>query len=305
MISSTARDLPEHRLQVMNACLAQDMFPKMMEYLPAADADAIAASLGMVDEADVYLGIFAWRYGYVPAGYDISITEMEYNRAVERGIPRLLFLMHDDHPVRVADVETGVNADKLKALRARLGAERVVNFFKSPDDLRAQVINSLSRLNAQQVRNSAASTAAATASGDAAVAQGGGVAAGGGGVAIGGNVYGNVIVQQGTQPLPAAQGTQAAAKLTRLTGKQFGVFQTALLGAFTRESLANMVRVYLDTNLDAVAGGSNFSTEVFSLIDWAQRTGHLDALIDGALAANPGNAELQAFARSVGKLANG
>ena len=147
MISSTARDLPEHRKQVMDACLAQDMFPKMMEHLPASDADAIAASLRMVDEADVYLGVFAWRYGYVPKGYDISITEMEYNRAVERGMPRLLFFMHDDHPVKGTDVEKGPGAAKLEAFKQRLAVERVANFFKSPEDLRAQVINSLSKLH--------------------------------------------------------------------------------------------------------------------------------------------------------------
>src|SRR5436853_5366009 len=100
MISSTARALPDHREHVMDACLRQGMFPVMMEYLPAADADAIAESLRMVDGADIYLGVFAHRYGYVPKGYDISITEMEYDRAVERGIPRLVFLMHDDHPIK-------------------------------------------------------------------------------------------------------------------------------------------------------------------------------------------------------------
>ena len=143
MISSTARDLPEHRSQVMNACLERGVFPIMMERLPASDADAIAVSLAMVDRADIYLGIIAWRYGYVPEGHDISITEMEYNRAVERGIPRLLFLMHDDHPIRAADVETGENAVKLAALRARIGTERVVAFFKSPAELKGQALNAL------------------------------------------------------------------------------------------------------------------------------------------------------------------
>jgi len=57
------------------------MFPVMMEHLPASDTDAIAESLGMVDEADIYLGIFGHRYGYLPASHDISITEMEVNRA--------------------------------------------------------------------------------------------------------------------------------------------------------------------------------------------------------------------------------
>src|SRR5215467_5843994 len=137
MISSTARDLPEHRQQAMDACLRQGMFPVMMEHLPTSDADAIAESLRMVDEAAIYLGIFAHRYGYVPRGHDISITEMEYDRAVARGIPRLVFIMHDDHALKATDVETGAGAAKLEALKARLKAERVAGFFKSPDDLRA------------------------------------------------------------------------------------------------------------------------------------------------------------------------
>jgi hypothetical protein len=37
MISSTARDLPDHRQKVMDACIRQDMFPTMMEHLPALD----------------------------------------------------------------------------------------------------------------------------------------------------------------------------------------------------------------------------------------------------------------------------
>src|SRR5229473_488183 len=67
MISSTARDLPEHRKEVMDACLRQGMFPIMMEHLPASDDEAIPPSLKMVDEADIYLLILAHRYGYVPA----------------------------------------------------------------------------------------------------------------------------------------------------------------------------------------------------------------------------------------------
>jgi hypothetical protein len=151
MISSTARDLPDHRQGVLDACARQGMFPLMMEHLPALDADAISASLDMVDKADIYLGIFACRYGYVPKGYDISITEMEYNRAVERGIPRLVFIMHADHPLKASDVDTGEGAAKVEALKKRAGAERVVNFFKSPEGLRADVINSLSKYHEADV----------------------------------------------------------------------------------------------------------------------------------------------------------
>ncbi len=131
MISSTARDLPEHREQVMHACTRLGMFrPDMMEHLTAADANALEVSLKMVDKADLYLGVFAYRYGYVPEGQTISVTEAEYNRAVERKIPRLIFLMSDEHPVKPSDVETGEGAEKLKKLKERLGKERVVSFLQ-------------------------------------------------------------------------------------------------------------------------------------------------------------------------------
>src|SRR5262245_17202369 len=116
MISSTARDLPEHRKEVMDACLRQGMFPAMMEQLPASDDEAIAASLKLADEADIYVGVFAHRYGYVPKGHDISVTEMEYNRAVERKIPRLIFVMGKDHLIKADDVDIE-NWARLKAFK--------------------------------------------------------------------------------------------------------------------------------------------------------------------------------------------
>jgi len=76
MISSTARDLPDHRQGVLDACVRRGMFPLMMEHLPAVDADAIQASMDLVDQADINLGVYAFRYGSVPEGHEISITEM-------------------------------------------------------------------------------------------------------------------------------------------------------------------------------------------------------------------------------------
>lgn len=144
MVSSTMLDLPDHRREVREACLRQDVFPLMMESLPASDADAISVSMNMVDRADIYLGIFAHRYGHVLAGCTISITEMEYNRACERGIPRLIFLMDPEHLIKRRDVEIGSGAEKLQAFLQRI--DRVWARFVSPADLRAHVIDSLAQL---------------------------------------------------------------------------------------------------------------------------------------------------------------
>ncbi|HEX2077938.1 MAG TPA: DUF4062 domain-containing protein [Longimicrobium sp.] len=148
VISSTVRDLPEHRAKVMDACLRAEMFPKMMEHLPAKNEDAIQASHALVDEADVYVGIFAHRYGHVPEGSRISITQMEYERAVERGIPRLLFLWDTSVPIREEDIDFE-NKTKLDALKARMKKERVVAFFNSPGDLRGLVLHSLHEVRKQ------------------------------------------------------------------------------------------------------------------------------------------------------------
>lgn len=57
-----------------------------------------------------------------------------------------------------------------------------------------------------------------------------------------------------------------------------------------------MVRVELGENLAAGNGGDRLSAVAFSLIEWAQRTGHSEELIVGARRGNPGNPALQALA---------
>lgn len=96
MLSSTARDLPAHREQAREACLEAGFFPRMMEHLPASSEDAVRESMEMVEKSQVYVGIFAHRYGYVPDGQPEgerkSITRMELERAKELEIPVLVFL---------------------------------------------------------------------------------------------------------------------------------------------------------------------------------------------------------------------
>lgn len=146
MISSTARDLAQYRRSVMDACLSVDVFPALMENLPASASDAIEASMRMVDGADIYIGLFANRYGYIPPEHHISITEMEYWRAVERGIPILIYVLEEgtlSDDLRALPTEADHNQQQLRKLKEMLTTKHVVNFFRSPDDLRASVIKGL------------------------------------------------------------------------------------------------------------------------------------------------------------------
>ena len=56
-----------------------------------------------------------------------------------------------------------------------------------------------------------------------------------------------------------------------LSGSQLKQLQEALLSAFsTHDELRMMVRLELDANLDAVAGGDNLRVVVFKLVTWAE-----------------------------------
>lgn len=156
MISATARDLKDQRLAAQDACIANDVFPVWMKHLPAQDADGFKVSMEMVDKADIYIGIYAWRYGWVP-DFDnprqVSITELEFDRAVERKASGqlkelLIFIMDESVDVSPANIEMADKAQKkLKAFKERASTKRVVGFFKSTEDLQRQISEALAAFN--------------------------------------------------------------------------------------------------------------------------------------------------------------
>lgn len=151
VVSSTRKDLSAHCEAARDAVWKCSMHALMMERDTAWDGDPVEYSLHQVDQAEVYVGIFAHRYGKIPPNSDISITEMEYRRAVKRGIPRLIFIMDEKHPgPEKASENTDFyeqdpeNKQKLDTLKTELMTNRFVGFFNSVDDLRHQVFQALS-----------------------------------------------------------------------------------------------------------------------------------------------------------------
>ena len=138
-----------------------DLFPRLMEHLPASHEGAVEASLAMVEKCDIYLGILGYSYGYVPSGSEISIFEMEYNHAKERGLPCLIFLMDEGHQLTSKDFERGEGRRKLEALRERLRTEQVVSFFDNPDDLVGKAMHALKDA-AERLENPAVDTSSAS-----------------------------------------------------------------------------------------------------------------------------------------------
>ena len=121
MVSSTYTDLKDHREAVIDASLRLGFFPIGMVFDSAkAGKDVIDSSFDMVDRALAYVGIISHRYGGVPKDLqrnpnDLSITELEYRRALGRGIPVYMFLMSDSHLV----IKDGVEAVEAYQLKLR------------------------------------------------------------------------------------------------------------------------------------------------------------------------------------------
>jgi tetratricopeptide (TPR) repeat protein len=150
MISSTSLDLPAHRKAAMDAILRAGCFPLAMEHGSAtSDSDAIRFSLDLVDQADLYVGIFAQRYGFIPDNkkqnpQSWSVTEHEYRRAKERGIHRLIYLADKDHRFSEQDFDfEPEKRAKLKALQEELKKNEICGFFATTDKLHSLILQSL------------------------------------------------------------------------------------------------------------------------------------------------------------------
>lgn len=86
-IPSTFQDLEEYREKVYRQLRKMRHDVISMEDYVAADQRPLAQCLADVAIADIYVGILAWRYGYVPLHDNPnkrSITELEYRKAVPR-----------------------------------------------------------------------------------------------------------------------------------------------------------------------------------------------------------------------------
>ena len=141
-ISSTYKDLIEARAKVRDAILSMYHFPVGMEVFGAANEEQWQIIRETIDSSDYYVLIIAQRYGSViPEGLPdagISYTEKEFRYALEKGVPILAFLLDDDVAVKPEYVETD-NRDKLTAFKTTVKTGRLVEWWKTTDDLAQKV----------------------------------------------------------------------------------------------------------------------------------------------------------------------
>ncbi len=153
MVSSTFKDLKEHREALMAALRREELFAiGMEEYVPVPDDDLISSSLNMVRKGSAYIGLISHRYGQVPEcpernPHEYSICRLEFEEAQARDLPTLVFIMGEDHPVQKADVETDAEKiKKLEAYRRRAQEGRIYVDFNGVDDFTQKAIHAVASL---------------------------------------------------------------------------------------------------------------------------------------------------------------
>lgn len=151
-ISSTGKDLADYRAAAIEICNRLRLVPIAMEYFEAMGQGATQGSKHQMDEADVYVGIFGYRYGYIEEGYDLAVTEIEFDYAGTRGIDRLNFLVSADYPWPPDLIEYG-KQDQLNLFKDKIN-KLIRNEFTTVEDFKVKLMQSLAAWKAQHSESS-------------------------------------------------------------------------------------------------------------------------------------------------------
>ena len=153
-LSSTYEDLKDHRRTVIDALRKSGYQVIGMEDYVARDDRPVNACLNDIDQVDIYIGLFGFRYGYIPPPEHgnpegLSITELEYRRAEQTGKTCLVFLADErsgwTQSYNDAWIGEGEGGTQIKRLRQSLSSEKMGSFFTSPYHLASLVLAAVHR----------------------------------------------------------------------------------------------------------------------------------------------------------------
>jgi len=141
IISSTGLDLKDYRQAAIEVCNKLGVRPIAMEFFEAMGKGATAGSKLQMNEADLYVGIYAHRYGYIEGGYEKSVTENEFDYAAERNLERLCFLIDPKYPWPPEAIDYK-NHERLVEFKSRINT-LIRSEFTTVDDFKAKLMHAL------------------------------------------------------------------------------------------------------------------------------------------------------------------
>jgi len=145
-VSSTFSDLKEYRKAVRGIIRRIGAVDVAMEHLGARDEQPKELCLQLVrDGSDAFVGIYAHRYGSIPAGDTLSITELEYNEAMRSRKKCLIYIVDDECAWPPKFVDHGSAAELLHSFKNRLRQNHTYGSFTDKHELAASVAADIAR----------------------------------------------------------------------------------------------------------------------------------------------------------------
>lgn len=148
-ISSTYTDLIEERKKIVDVILTAGCIPVGMENFIATDQEQLNVIKRIIDLCDYYVLIIGGRYGSIDPSTGKSYTELEYEYAIEKGIPVLAFAINDT--VNLSDDKKEAldsNKARLALFREKALTNRLAGIWGNKDELAYKVFAAIT--NAKQ-----------------------------------------------------------------------------------------------------------------------------------------------------------
>ncbi|HEX7182163.1 MAG TPA: SUMF1/EgtB/PvdO family nonheme iron enzyme [Thermoanaerobaculia bacterium] len=143
-LGSTHTDLQPFREAVYKAVQKLDEYRCIrMEDFGARDAVAEEFCRKAIAECDLAVFLIGLCYGSTVPGSEESYTVQEYRCAVEAGIPCLVFLSEDGHSYPTLRRESDALWQRQQDFRNRIRQERMLETFRSPEELAANVTQAI------------------------------------------------------------------------------------------------------------------------------------------------------------------
>lgn len=149
-VSSTFRDLSNERKKVLDLLLMADCIPAGMESFVATDDEQFNVIKKVIDLCDYYILIIGRMYGTLNNETGKSYTEMEYDYAISKKIPVLVFTLDDSVEIDQSKCESDeTKMSKLIEFKSRAMQNRLANIWKDETDLTGKVAVSIMRAKSE------------------------------------------------------------------------------------------------------------------------------------------------------------
>lgn len=146
-VSSTYLDLKEERQAAVEAILSAGHIPAGMELFAAGDVSQLEIIKKWIEESDVYMLILGGRYGAIDSNTQKSYTHIEYEYAIEKGIP-FFSVFATDKALSIKEKHLGVTAseqehpDKYSEFK-KIVLSKICRPFEDAKDIKIAIHESL------------------------------------------------------------------------------------------------------------------------------------------------------------------